>query len=126
MLVGVACSDDVPVNSTEDSGTSTGEAPSTVTLATLDSTGSTTSVVDTTDTATTGLDSTTTGDTTTTGGEVIPGQTINQLVSSGERTASGNYTLVYTFGQPSQLQSTHDSANYRIHGGLIGANGSPP
>jgi hypothetical protein len=65
-------------------------------------------------------------DTTTTGGEVVPGQSMNQLVTAGERSTSPNFTLVYTFGQPSSLQSTHQSTNFRIQGGLVGANGSPP
>ncbi len=130
VLVGVACGDDTTVTTAgpEDTESTTGgSGPSTITITTVDPTeGTTTTGVDSTDSATT-ADTTTTGDdTTTTGGEVIPGQTINQLVSSGERTASDNYTLVYTFGQPSQLQSSHDSANYHIRGGLIGANGSPP
>jgi hypothetical protein len=56
----------------------------------------------------------------------IPGQTVNQLVTAGERSSSTTYTLVYTFGQPSKLQSTHNSTNYRLQGGLVGANGSPP
>ena len=85
------------------------------------STGSTSSTGPTVDDT-----STTSGDTSTTGEEVVPGQSMNQLVTAGERSTSPNYTLVYTFGQPSSLQSTHQSTNYTIHGGLIGANGSPP
>ncbi len=125
VLVGLACGDDATVatGGPADSDSTTGGMTSTITLTTADSTENPTG--DATDTASTGPDPTTTGDDTT-GGNAIPGQTINQLVSAGERTASDNYTLVYTFGQPSQLQSTHDSANYHIRGGLIGANGSPP
>jgi hypothetical protein len=103
-----------------------------ITFSMPDTTEGTTVVADDTasgtdSTGSTGLDDTsTTGDDTTTGGEAVPGQSMNQLVSAGERTASRNYTLVYTFGQPSSLQSTHQSSNYSIQGGLIGANGSPP
>jgi hypothetical protein len=56
----------------------------------------------------------------------LPGQTVSQLVTSGTQSASANYSAVFTIGQPSKLQSTHDSANYRLQGGLVGANGSPP
>jgi hypothetical protein len=138
VLVGSACGDDTAVTTVgpgdTESTTGTDTTPSTVTITTLDTTteGSSTDIADSTassgssgaDTTTTGEDST--SDDTTTGGEAIPGQSISQLVSAGERSSSRNYTLVYTFGQPSPLQSTHDSANYRIQGGLIGANGSPP
>jgi hypothetical protein len=51
---------------------------------------------------------------------------MNQLVTAGTRSTSPGYTLVYTFGQPSQLQSTHTSPGYTLRGGLAGANGSPP
>jgi hypothetical protein len=140
VLGGSACGDDTTVTTAgldSESTTGTDTVPSTITITTLDTTtteGSSTAVVDSTegatsigtDSTTTGDDTTTTGDDTTTGGPASPGQSVNQLVSAGERSSSPNYTLVYTFGQPSQLQSTHDSTNYRIQGGLIGANGSPP
>jgi hypothetical protein len=69
-----------------------------------------------------------TEDTTATSGgvEVLPGQTASQLVSAGGRSTSRSYVLLYSVGQPSQLQSTHESASYRLRGGLVGANGSPP
>lgn len=130
-----ACGDDNAVTSDSRGDTSTGTETSSVTFSMSDTTeASTTAVADSTATGT-GTSSTgpadtstsTTGDTdTTTGGAAIPGQTMNQLVTAGERTSSTNYTLVYTFGQPSSTQSTHQSTNYTIHGGLIGANGSPP
>jgi hypothetical protein len=140
VLGGSACGDDTTVTTAgldSESTTGTDTVPSTITITTLDTTtteGSSTAVVDSTegatsigtDSTTTGDDTTSTGDDTTTGEPASPGQTVNQLVSAGERSSSPNYTLVYTFGQPSQLQSTHDSTNYRIQGGLIGANGSPP
>lgn len=138
VLGGSACGDDTSVTTAgpdSESTTGTDTTPSTITITTLDTTTDTpTTGVDTTETASstgpdstsTGADSTSTGDDTTTTGPEVGGQTVNQLVSAGERSSSPNYTLVYTFGQPSQLQSTHDSTNYRIQGGLIGANGSPP
>jgi hypothetical protein len=67
-----------------------------------------------------------TSDTGDTGEPALPGQTHSQLVGAGDHMSSANYRMVITVGQPTQLQSTHDSANYRLHGGLIGANGSPP
>lgn len=135
VAMGAGCGDDTTVTTDGPTdGTSTG--PDTVSITfSMDTTESSTTVVadDTADgtssTGSTGPDDTTTtgeDDTTTTGGEVLPSRSMNQLVSAGERTSSRNYTLVYTFGQPSTLQSTHQSPNYSIQGGLIGANGSPP
>jgi hypothetical protein len=138
VAMGTGCADDNAVTTdTRGDSTTTGDTTETTPVTfttTLDTTGSTTVVAD--DTASGGStssstgptvdDTTTTGDETTTGEEVIPGQTMNQLVSAGERSTSPNYTLVYTFGQPSSLQSTHQSTSYTIHGGLIGANGSRP
>jgi hypothetical protein len=126
------CGDDTTVTPPDTTGTTGDSETSPVTFSMTDTTeGSTTAIADDTGTSTsTGStgpdDTTTTGDDTTTGGEVAPGQTMNQLVSAGERSSSPNFTLVYTFGQPSSLQSTHQSPNFRIQGGLIGANGSPP
>ncbi|MEM6996498.1 MAG: hypothetical protein AAF721_38695 [Myxococcota bacterium] len=67
-----------------------------------------------------------TTDGTTTGEPAAPGQSDSQLVGAGQRMSSAAYDLVLTLGQPTQTQSTHASANYRLQGGLIGANGSPP
>ena len=137
VAMGTGCADDIPVAPGGDSTTGdTTETPPITITTTLD-TGNTTEVADdtasggTSSTSSTGPtvdDTTTTGEDTssTTGEEVIPGQTMNQLVSAGERSSSPNYTLVYTFGQPSSLQSTHQSTSFTIHGGLIGANGSRP
>jgi hypothetical protein len=135
VAMGTACGDDNAVTTEGPQSTSSDTTDSSpITFTSTDTTEGTTVVADDTasgGTSTTGAtgpdDTTTTGeDTTTTGGEVAPGQTLNQLVSAGERTSSRSYTLVYTFGQPSSLQSTHQSTNYSIQGGLIGANGSPP
>ncbi len=109
-------------------------ADSSTTATTADSTDATTTDATTTDATTTDAtttDATTTDATTTdtdgtTGDPVLPGQTQSQLVNVGERMASPNYQMVFTLGQPTQTQSTHNSANYRLQGGLIGANGSPP
>jgi hypothetical protein len=135
VAMGTGCADDIPEtpNTSGDSTTTGGTDTTPVTFTTTD-TSSTTVVAD--DTATGGTSTTGPGDTSTTTGDTdtdtdtgpLPatGQTLNQLVTAGERSSSPNYTLVYTFGQPSSLQSTHQSANYTIQGGLIGANGSPP
>lgn len=48
------------------------------------------------------------------------------VVSAGDRAASPSYSVVYTFGQPTQNQDKSTSPNYRVQGGLIGANGSLP
>jgi len=138
VAMGAGCADDTTQTpGTRGDSTADDSETSLITFTTSEPTGTTTEVADSTATGTgsttsgpdsTGsTDSTTTSDdTTTTGGEALPGHTVNQLVSAGERTSSRNYTLVYTFGQPSSLQSTHQSTNYSIQGGLIGANGSPP
>lgn len=128
-----ACADDsvtpTPIGETESTSSSSGLPP-------LDTTS--TPGLDTTESASGGgsssaggLDSTgssgSTGETEgTTGEPAVPGRTASQLVSSGTRTASRSYTLVHTLGQPSPLQSTHQSTSYRLQGGLVGANGSPP
>ena len=39
---------------------------------------------------------------------------------------SGKTLPVFTLGQPTQNQGVYNSANFRLQGGLIGANGNPP
>ena len=130
-----ACGDDnavTPTTSDTETGTTTttGEPPP--------GTSTSTSGLDTTESASGGGTSSSgspdsssssgsTGDTDSTTGEpAVPGRTMSQLVNAGTRTSSRSYTLVHTLGQPSPLQSTHQSASYRLQGGLVGANGSPP
>ena len=136
VALGGGCGDDnaVTTEGPQDGTSSTTDASS-ITFTPGTTEGSTTVVADDTasggttstgSTSSTGPDDTSSTSDTTTGGESAANQTMNQLVSAGERTSSRSYTLVYTFGQPSSLQSTHQSANYTIQGGLIGANGSPP
>jgi hypothetical protein len=129
MLVGSACADDTPATTivfgdgTTTTSTGGTDSPSTTTTSGVDTT-ETAPVTSSGDTST----GETTGDTdTTTGGEqALPGRSMSQLVGAGVRSTSASYVLVSTFGQPSQLQSTHESASYRLQGGLVGANGSPP
>lgn len=129
---GSASATDGSTGSTE--STSSPSTTLTTTSATVDDTGETQGPTTEPDTGSTSTgsdsDSTATGtdETGTTGEppEVLPGQTASQLVTAGTRSSSASFTVVYTLGQPSTLQSTHDSANYRLQGGLIGANGSPP
>jgi hypothetical protein len=121
--MGSACADDAPAT-TIDFGDGTATAGS-------DPTTSLTGVDSTEDGPGTGTGTATAGETETTsattgGMEVAPGQTASQLVTAGDRSTSRSYVLVFTVGQPSQLQSTHESASYRLRGGLVGANGSPP
>jgi hypothetical protein len=137
LLGAAACSDDIPVIPPQDTETGGTSSSGTDTNPPV---GSSTAVVDSTDTASgsgdsgasssSGADSTgssSTGETEgTTGEPVIAGRTMSQLVNAGTRTSSRNYTLVHTLGQPSPLQSTHASPSYRLQGGLVGANGSPP
>src|SRR5262245_34524452 len=120
--MGIGCGDDNAVTPGEVTSASVTDSDATPITFSMDSTsGSTTVVADdtasggTSSTGPTDTTTTTTGDTTTTGGEAIPGQTVSQLVSAGERSTSPNYALVYTLGQPSSLQGTHQSPNYTIH-----------
>jgi hypothetical protein len=151
MLVGLGCGDDTSaVNVDTGSSSGSGSADDITTLPPVTSADTTigdsasgdtgSGSVDTTmgvvdDTSTGGVESgsdsgsesgSDTGDTGTTGGDPLPGQTQSQLVSSGRTMSSTNFTMVYTLGQPTQTQATHTSTNYRLQGGLVGANGSPP
>jgi hypothetical protein len=47
-------------------------------------------------------------------------------VNSGTLATSTNFRMVFTLGQPTQNQGTYTSASFRLQGGLIGSNGSPP
>lgn len=71
-------------------------------------------------------DSSGTGDSGTTGEPLAPGQSQAQLVGAGQSMSSASYRMVFTLGQPSQLRSIQQSGSYRLNGGLVGANGSPP
>lgn len=118
-----ACADDTPSTTINfGDGTSAG------TDAMM--TSSTTVGADTTATTEPGTSSATSSggetDTTTGGPMALPGQSMGQLVSAGDRSTSASYVLSFTVGQPSQLQGTHQSESYVLQGGLVGANGSPP
>ena len=136
MLLGMAaCADDIPSVPPD---TETGTTTTTGDTLPPVGTSTTTSGIDTTETASTTVDvdstssssssgSSSSGETeSTTEPPTQTGRTVHQLVSAGTRTASRSYTLVHTLGQPSPLQSTHESTSYRLQGGLVGANGSPP
>lgn len=58
-------------------------------------------------------------------GSLAKGKTVTETVSGGLEAKSPNYRMVFTLGQPAQLQGTHQSENFRVQGGLIGANGEP-
>ncbi|MBZ5709952.1 hypothetical protein [Nannocystis pusilla] len=81
---------------------------------------------DTTTTTTTATDTTDTTDTDTTTGDPVSGKSITQTVNSGTVAASPNFRMVFTLGQPTQNQGVYTSSNFRLQGGLIGANGNPP
>ena len=127
--MGSACADDTPATTIDfgDGGsTTTSAVDPTTSLSGVDSTatdsvGSASGTAGSTTTA-----GETAGETTTGGPTALPGQSVGQIVSAGNRSTSQSYRLSFTVGQPSQLQSTHESASYRLRGGLVGANGSPP
>ncbi len=52
------------------------------------------------------------------------GPPASDLVSSGNYSTSPNYKLVWTMGQSTQNQGKGTSPNFRLQGGLVGANGS--
>ncbi|NUQ77011.1 MAG: hypothetical protein HUU21_26045 [Polyangiaceae bacterium] len=58
------------------------------------------------------------------GGAAESGVSATETVSAGEVSKSPNYTMVFTFGQPTQNQGKTTSPSYRMQGGLVGANGS--
>jgi hypothetical protein len=60
------------------------------------------------------------------GSMVVPGHTAMEFVSGGQFMKSANYSMVYTVGQPTQIQTTTKSPSYQMQGGLIGATGSLP
>jgi cytoskeletal protein RodZ len=98
-------------NTTTDTDTSTG------TTATTQSTETDTD----TDTST-GTDTDTDTDT----GGALVGRSVSQTVNGGTKASSDNFTMVFTVGQPTQNQGVYTSTNFRLQGGLIGANGNPP
>ena len=99
------------------------------------STPTTTPTTGDTDTSSTG-DTSTTGDTDTgtstgtttetTGGSEVVGKSVSQTVNGGTVASSDNFRMVFTLGQPTANQGTYKSASFRLQGGLVGANGSPP
>jgi hypothetical protein len=58
------------------------------------------------------------------GGQAPGGVSSTESVSAGTVVHSPSYTLIFTFGQPTQSQGKTTSPNYRMQGGLVGANGS--
>lgn len=60
------------------------------------------------------------------GSAVDNGHPSSETVSAGDMAKSPSYTMVFTFGQPTQNQGKTTSAGYRMQGGLVGANGSLP
>jgi hypothetical protein len=54
------------------------------------------------------------------------GPSATSFVNAGEVSKSPGYKLVWTLGQSTQNQSKMSSTNYRVQGGLVGANGSIP
>jgi hypothetical protein len=54
------------------------------------------------------------------------GHTAMDIVNGGRYMKSTNYAMVYTVGQPTQIQTTTKSPGYQMQGGLIGATGSLP
>lgn len=58
------------------------------------------------------------------GGTADSGHPATETVSAGQVTASSKYKMVFTLGQPTQNQGKTTSSQYRLQGGLVGANGS--
>ena len=104
---------------TSTDSTTIDEPTTTVAPTSTDSTTTTTGDTETTAT-------TTTTDTDSTTGDPLVGRSITQTVNSGTVATSPNFRMVFTMGQPTQNQGVYTSANFRLQGGLIGANGNPP
>jgi hypothetical protein len=56
----------------------------------------------------------------------VVGRSVSQTVNSGTKAASANFSMEFTLGQPTTNQGVYTSTSFRLRGGLIGANGSPP
>jgi hypothetical protein len=56
----------------------------------------------------------------------VVGKSVTQTVNGGTVASSPGFRMVFTIGQPTQNQGVYTSANFRLQGGLIGANGNPP
>lgn len=109
------------------STTSTTDVPTTDTTPTSTSTSSSTTGTDTDTTGDTSSDTdTTTTSDTETGGIELVGRSVSQTVNGGTVAKSANFRMVFTIGQPTQNQGTYKSDSFRLQGGLVGANGSPP
>lgn len=108
-----------PVTTTD--STTTESPTTTVAPTTTDSTTTTTGDTDSTTTSTTS-----TTDTDSTTGDPLVGRSVTQTVNSGTVASSPNFRMVFTLGQPTQNQGVYTSDNFRLQGGLIGANGNPP
>ena len=114
-----------------DTGTTTTTTDPTTTTTTDPTTTTTDPTTGTTTSTTTGTTSTTdptdtdTDTDTDTGGELV-GRSVTQTVNSGTMAVSPNFRMVFTMGQPTQNQGVYTSNNFRLQGGLIGANGNPP
>lgn len=107
---------DPTVPTTTDTATDTATtSPVTTTDTTTGTTDTSTGTTDTTDTTT---------DTTT--GDPVAGKSVSQTVNGGTVASSPGFRMVFTIGQPTQNQGVYTSANFRLQGGLIGANGNPP
>ncbi len=99
-------------------------SPGTITTLDTDTSTTDTTATDTdTDTDTTSTNTDT--DTTDTGNELV-GRSVSQTVNGGTKASSASFTMVFTLGQPTQNQGVYQSENFRLQGGLIGANGNPP
>lgn len=129
--------EDIPTTDPPPTVTPDTDAPTTTPVTVTETTDVPTTTVTDTDTSTTGTDTdpgtsttgtdTDTGTTTdTTGGSEVVGKSVSQTVNGGTVASSDNFRMVFTLGQPTANQGTYKSANFRLQGGLVGANGSPP
>jgi len=113
----------VPTTTDSSATDGTASATDTTPTTTVPTTGTTDTTIGTTDT-TAGTTTDTTTDTTT--GNELVGRSVSQTVNGGTVASSTNFRMVFTLGQPTQNQGVYTSSNFRLQGGLIGANGNPP
>jgi hypothetical protein len=114
----------LPTTTEPDTTTTTTDSTTLPVPTTTDTTDTTTTTTTTTTSTTDTTDTDTDTDSTT--GDPIVGRSVTQTVNGGTVATSPNFRMVFTLGQPTQNQGVYTSTNFRLQGGLIGANGNPP
>lgn len=126
-LAATACGDDFapsPIDITSTTGEETTAGPTTVDP----STSSSTTEPPTSSTTSDGSSSSSTSDTGDTSVDVGEPSGVPNFswVNAGHSASNDNFRVVFTLGQLAPAQNTQTSPQYRLQGGVIGANGTRP